>query len=87
MGHIHEGWCKVMHVMRYTFFLCLYIKFLFEHFFQDLAEQGTLGAWQAVTEVTDLKPGDVLIRDSTNPGHAMIAMGTPESTEDPGKYR
>merc|ERR1712018_168947 len=56
-------------------------------FMKDLAEEGTIGNWQAVTEVTDLRPGDILIRDSTDPGHAMIAMGTPESTGDPGKYR
>jgi len=57
-------------------------------FMKDLAEEGTIGVWQAVTELTDLRPGDVLIRDCPcDPGHAMIAMGTPESTDEPGIYR
>merc|ERR1712241_356274 len=33
--------------------------------------------------IEDLRTGDVLIRDCPcDPGHAMIAMGTPESTDE-----
>jgi len=52
-------------------------------FMQDLVDQGTIGAWQAVYEVTDLRPGDILVKDT----HTMIVYGTAESTDEPGIYR
>ena len=51
--------------------------------FQKVADEGTFGAWQAVYEVTDLRPGDIIVKDT----HVMIAMDNPESTDDQGIYR
>jgi len=52
------------------------------NFMQKVADEGTFGAWQAVYEVTDLKPGDIIVKDI----HVMIAMDNPESTDDQGIF-
>ena len=38
-----------------------------------MRRQGTRGSWQAVNDVTHLRPGDILVNDQ----HVMIVMEAP----------
>lgn len=59
-----------------------------QSFFQKVkSQQNNFQSWRPVTKVTDLRPGDVLVRPGGSVGHVMIIMSTPERMSNPGNFK
>jgi len=57
-------------------------------FFQMVnRQQNNFQSWKPVTKVTDLRPGDVLVRPGGSVGHVMIIMSTPERMSNTGNFK